>query len=112
MSSLENSFVRVYLDLSPVEAHDSSQLRHSGEAGRQGACNTEAALTTTNRKVLFIMADQQVIAIPLHLPRCQATALAQFCKRIDRGTVGRFAAMFAGYDSGTEGDVMWLALVT
>jgi hypothetical protein len=58
------------------------------------------------------MADQKTIPIQLHLPRCQATALAQFCKRIDRGTVGQFAGMFAVYDSGTEADVMWLALVT
>jgi hypothetical protein len=58
------------------------------------------------------MAGQHPISIPLHLPRCQATALAQFCKRIDRATVGQFAGMFAVYDSGTEADVMWLALVT
>jgi hypothetical protein len=53
------------------------------------------------------MAVPETIPIPLTLPRCEAQALAQFTKRIDRDTVAGFAGMFELYDSGTEADVMW-----
>jgi hypothetical protein len=53
------------------------------------------------------MAAQDVTPIPLCLPQAEATALAQLCKRVDRGTVAGFAAPCTTYDDRPEADVMW-----
>ncbi len=53
------------------------------------------------------MAVQDVTPIPLCLPPAEATALAQFTKRVDFDTVARFAAPCAAYDACPEADVMW-----
>jgi hypothetical protein len=58
------------------------------------------------------MADSTHILIPLHLPRCQALALAQFCKRVDFDSIARFAAVSVVCDGRSEADLMWLALIT
>ncbi len=52
-----------------------------------------------------------MIAIPLHLPRCEALALAQFTKRVDFEMVARFAAVTVVCDGKSEADLMWLALI-
>lgn len=57
------------------------------------------------------MANQQLISIPLHLPRCRSLALAQFCKRVDFETVVRFAAVTVVHDGKSEADLIWLALI-
>jgi hypothetical protein len=49
--------------------------------------------------------------MPLPLPPDKTAALAESTKRVDRETVSRFAGMFTIYDTGTEGDLMWLALI-
>jgi hypothetical protein len=56
------------------------------------------------------MAVPETIPIPLHLPRDEATALAQFTKRIDHGTVAGFASPTVTYDDCPEADTMWSGL--
>jgi hypothetical protein len=51
------------------------------------------------------------IPIPLFLPRCQCSALAQFTKRIDFDTVARFSSVTVVCDGRSEADLMWLALI-
>jgi hypothetical protein len=53
------------------------------------------------------MADLDVTAIPLELPKPEAAALAQFVKRVDYGTCCKFASPTATYDGRHECDVMW-----
>jgi hypothetical protein len=51
------------------------------------------------------------IPIPLRLPADEATALAQFVKRVDYETVNRFASPSAIYGAGrAECDVMWCSV--
>ena len=57
------------------------------------------------------MADPNTILIPLHLPSIQAMALAQFTKRVDFGTVARFAAVSVVTDGQLEADLVWLAII-
>jgi len=56
------------------------------------------------------MASSDTITIPLILPFDEATALAQFVKRVDYDTCNRFASTFVLYSGRTEGDTMWSAL--
>jgi hypothetical protein len=58
------------------------------------------------------MADSKpsTITIPFELPRDEATALAQFVKRIHWGTCSRFASRTTTYDGRSEADVMWSAV--
>jgi hypothetical protein len=59
------------------------------------------------------MGNEQPITIPVDFPsRDEATALAQLVKRIDYGTVNRFAAPTITYNGRSEGDVMWSAVCT
>ncbi len=55
-------------------------------------------------------ATENASMIPLELPRDEAAAFAQFTKRIDYETVGRFADRKATYGSRTEHDTAWCAL--
>ena len=79
-------------------------------AGRTSAPNTRTALTTTNRKVLFIMASRDAITIPFELPRDEAAALSHLVKRIGYEDCTRFASKFAFYSGRTEADTMWSAV--
>jgi hypothetical protein len=56
------------------------------------------------------MADFKTIPIPLHLPRDEAQALAQFVKRVDFNTVAAFSAPCVTYDAMPESDVIWSAI--
>ena len=58
------------------------------------------------------MATEDHSVIPLELPRSEAAAFSQFCKRVDYDTVGRFAAAAVTYDGRAEHYVMWCALPT
>ena len=58
------------------------------------------------------MGNSDAITIPLELPRSEAAAFSQFCKRVDYDTVGRFAALTVTYDGRAEHYVMWCALTT
>jgi hypothetical protein len=51
------------------------------------------------------------LVISVRLPRLQALALAQFCKRVDFETVARFAAVTVVRDGQSEADLIWLALI-
>jgi hypothetical protein len=53
------------------------------------------------------MTTFEPIKIPLSLPRAEATALAQFTKRLDFDTVAGFASPCAVHDGRPESDVMW-----
>jgi hypothetical protein len=54
------------------------------------------------------MAEPRSITIPITLPSSdEAAALAEFVKRIDSGTVHRFASMTITYSGRSEGDCMW-----
>jgi hypothetical protein len=50
------------------------------------------------------------ISFCLHMPADEAMALAQFVKRLDYGTVTRFANPCATYDGRMENYVMWCAV--
>jgi hypothetical protein len=54
-----------------------------------------------------LVAGKAAIPIALALPRAEATALAQFLKRIGFEDVARFAAATITYDGLAEGEVMW-----
>jgi hypothetical protein len=82
------------------------------EAGRQGAGNTEAALTTATLLRRATMADDKLITIPFDLPRNEWSAFAQFCKRIDYSACARFASPTVTYNGRKEGDVIWSAVCT
>jgi hypothetical protein len=58
------------------------------------------------------MADSKptTIAIPLNLPRNEASALAQFVKRVDYETCARFASRSATYGGCSEADTIWRAV--
>ncbi len=57
------------------------------------------------------MADKQPITIPIDFPSPdEAIALAQLIKRIDHGTIVRFASRSVWYSGRTEADVMWSAV--
>ncbi len=56
------------------------------------------------------MATQETITIPLRLPSDEATALAQFVKRIDYETVNLFASHCITYGGRTECDVIWCSV--
>jgi hypothetical protein len=56
------------------------------------------------------MPGPDTITIPLVLPFDEAAALAQFAKRIDYATVGRFTSTFTFYSGRTEQDVAWSAV--
>ena len=56
------------------------------------------------------MADPDATMIPLELPRDEAAAFAQFTKRVDYETVGRFAAAGVTYGARSEHDTMWCSI--
>jgi len=56
------------------------------------------------------MASSDTITIPLILPFDEATALAQFVKRIDYDALGRFTSTFVFYSGRTEHDTAWSAV--
>jgi hypothetical protein len=61
------------------------------------------------------MADSNptTLTIPIDFPSSdEAVALAQFVKRVDYETVGRFAATTITYGGRTEHDTMWSAVCT
>jgi hypothetical protein len=56
------------------------------------------------------MATNEHSVIPLELPRSEAAAFSQFCKRVDYETATRFADPHVTYDGRAENYVMWCAL--
>jgi len=56
------------------------------------------------------MTSADTITVPLILPFDEASALAQFVKRVDYETCNRFASKNVWYSGRAEGDVMWAAL--
>ncbi len=57
------------------------------------------------------MAAKEPITIPIDFPSPdEAMALAQLVKRIDHGTVTRFASRSVWYSGRAEADVMWSAV--
>jgi hypothetical protein len=76
-----------------------------------GSANSPPALTTTNRRKLFIMADQNSITIPNDLRRDEACAFAEFLKRSSYEDCLRRSNRLKRYSDGREeADVMWSAL--
>src|SRR6266446_3299983 len=78
-----------------------------------GAGTLTAGLTTTTKWRFVIMANQQpTIPIPLSLPRDEATALAQFVKRVGYEDVNHFASPCVTYGDAcrSETDVMWCSV--
>ena len=52
------------------------------------------------------------ITVRLHMPATQATALAQFVKRLDFETCATFASPCAVYNGVPECDTMWASIDT
>ena len=53
------------------------------------------------------MAGSDVITIPVHLPRAEATALASVLKRMDPAVVHNFASPTISNSGQPEGDLAW-----
>jgi hypothetical protein len=56
------------------------------------------------------MGNSDVITLTIILPFNETAALAQFVKRVDYDTVGRFTALMVTYGGRSEHDVAWTAL--
>jgi hypothetical protein len=56
------------------------------------------------------MATPDTVTITLILPPNETAALAQFVKRVDYDTVGRFTSTFVFYSGRTEHDTVWSGL--
>jgi hypothetical protein len=52
------------------------------------------------------------LAITFNISVIEATALAEFLKRLDYEDCARFAAPFVSYDGLSEADTIWAAVLT
>jgi hypothetical protein len=83
------------------------------QAGRQGVCTTEAALTKATMQRMVPMADSEptTVTIPLNLPRHEANAFAAFLKRTTHTHCVHRSNRVRRYPDGRpELEVMWSAV--
>jgi len=76
-----------------------------------GARTSQRPFELAQRFGRATMATQETITIQITLPSSdEAVALAQLVKRIDYGTINRFASTTITYGGRTEADIMWSAV--